>query len=99
MVYFDAECTPAEAVLCDTGLTCEPGKAGYTCGTSYVVLQLFKTGLNQDHLVNWLDSESDHFSSNNHHAKYTLFHTTALILATKEWKYLVSDDNSVCTAI
>lgn len=25
-------CTPAEAVFCDAGFTCQSGMAGYTCG-------------------------------------------------------------------
>lgn len=29
--FFSAECTPAEAVLCDEG-ECAPGESGYTCG-------------------------------------------------------------------
>ena len=29
---YRAECTPAEAVFCDEGLTCQSGTAGYTCG-------------------------------------------------------------------
>lgn len=27
-----AECTPADAVFCDDGLSCQSGMTGYTCG-------------------------------------------------------------------
>lgn len=33
-----AECSPAEAVFCDDGLSCQGGMTGYTCGEFLVAL-------------------------------------------------------------